>query len=152
MNRECDRPSDAKSRHSHGCKFRSADRMLSTIMTHMYNRTSWHPVRVFAMVLCHALSMRRCIHKRQLRAAGHSRISDQIRWRPSIVSRPLPAEATFSTTPVAVLASLNDFPFNFGHALFDFLLPVFNMLSISGKTGTQCFVCHGTHHPFTEMQ
>ena len=46
----------------------------------------------------------------------------------------LPAEAAFSKAPVAALASLNDFPFNFGHALFDFLLPVYNMLSILGKS------------------
>lgn len=46
---------------------------------------------------------------------------------------PLPNGASFSNAPVAALASLNDFPFNFGHALFDFLLPVYNMLSVSGK-------------------
>lgn len=57
------------------------------------------------------------------------------------MSGPLPAKATFSKAPVAALASLNDYQFNFGHVLFDFLLPVYNILSISGTLHTCVTVC-----------
>ena len=45
-------------------------------------------------------------------------------WAPDVVKAPRPADAAFAPGPVAVLASLNDFASNFGHALFDFLFPV----------------------------
>ena len=79
------------------------------------------------------------IQKRQVGNAGHS---DEKRWGPSVVSGPPPAEVTFNTAPVAALVSLNDVPSNFGHAIFDFLLPVFNTLSILGRPRTLCFVLH----------
>ena len=53
-------------------------------------------------------------------------------WAPSAVRRPRPAEASTSASPVAVLASFNDFASNFGHALYDFLLPVFNQMQLLG--------------------
>ena len=43
-----------------------------------------------------------------------------------------PPHGTTAPSPVAVLASLNDFAYNFGHALFDFLFPVFNQLQLLG--------------------
>lgn len=66
--------------------------------------------------------------------AGHSLVADRTYWGPSVVPGPLPTKAFFSTAPVAALASLNDLAGNFGHALFDFLFPVYNMLSILGKS------------------
>ena len=42
----------------------------------------------------------------------------------------MPQNAPFSTAPVAAYVSLNDYPGNFGHALYDFLFPVFNILQL----------------------
>lgn len=42
----------------------------------------------------------------------------------------IPEGVVFSDAPVVAYASLNDFAGNFGHALFDFLFPVFNMLQL----------------------
>lgn len=61
--------------------------------------------------------------------AGHVLIKPSILpWAPQIVHRKVPSNAIYAAQPVAVYASTNDFIFNFGHALFDFLYPVFNML------------------------
>ena len=53
-------------------------------------------------------------------------------WAPTVVRHAKPAEATMAASPVAVLASFNDFASNFGHALFDFLFPVFNQMQLLG--------------------
>ena len=71
-----------------------------------------------------------------LRPAGHSSIGRRRYWGPAVVPGPLPAKAAFNTAPVAALASLNDLAGNFGHALFDFLFPVYNMLSLLGTSDT----------------
>lgn len=63
---------------------------------------------------------------------GHSSIPDGARWGPAVVPGFIPDQAIFSNASVAALASLNDFAGNFGHALFDFLFPVFNILHITG--------------------
>lgn len=64
---------------------------------------------------------------------------------------PLPAKAAFSTAPVAALASLNDLAGNFGHALFDFLFPVYNMLSLLGTSGTCCMVLWSAEHKGSDV-
>ncbi|KAK9794589.1 hypothetical protein WJX73_000137 [Symbiochloris irregularis] len=51
-------------------------------------------------------------------------------WAPKVKEGSIPEEAVFSSAPVAAYASLNDFAYNFGHALFDFLFPVFNALQL----------------------
>lgn len=51
-------------------------------------------------------------------------------WAPKAVPGVLPADAVFSDAPVVAYVSLNDAVFNFGHALFDFLFPVFNTLQL----------------------
>ena len=51
-------------------------------------------------------------------------------WAPSIVHAAIPPGAACAEAPVAALASLNDFASNVGHAMFDFLLPVFNSLQL----------------------
>lgn len=51
-------------------------------------------------------------------------------WAPKAVPGTLPADAVFSDAPVVAYVSLNDAVFNFGHALFDFLFPVFNTLQL----------------------
>lgn len=49
-------------------------------------------------------------------------------WAPKAMQGAIPSEAVFSDAPVVAYVSLNDAVFNFGHALFDFLFPVFNTL------------------------
>ena len=51
-------------------------------------------------------------------------------WAPKAVPGALPPDAIFSDAPVVAYVSLNDAVFNFGHALFDFLFPVFNTLQL----------------------
>ena len=51
-------------------------------------------------------------------------------WAPKAVPGALPPDAVFSDAPVVAYVSLNDAVFNFGHALFDFLFPVFNTLQL----------------------
>jgi len=51
-------------------------------------------------------------------------------WAPKAVAGSIPGGATFSDAPVVAYVSLNDAVFNFGHALFDFLFPVFNTLQL----------------------
>ena len=51
-------------------------------------------------------------------------------WAPKAVAGSIPGDATFSDAPVVAYVSLNDAVFNFGHALFDFLFPVFNTLQL----------------------
>lgn len=54
-------------------------------------------------------------------------------WAPIVHNGSIPEGAFFHETPVVAYASLNDAATgNFGHALFDFLFPVFNTLSIVG--------------------
>ena len=70
---------------------------------------------------------------REHHAAGHVHIAPgKLDWAPTVVRSARPAEASTSPSPVAVLASFNDFASNFGHALFDFLFPVFNQLQLLG--------------------
>lgn len=42
----------------------------------------------------------------------------------------IPERHPYSAAPVAVYHSLNDFVGSFRHALFDFVLPVFNLLQL----------------------
>ena len=42
----------------------------------------------------------------------------------------IPERHPYSPAPVAVYASLNDFVGSFRHALFDFIVPVFNLLQL----------------------
>ena len=57
--------------------------------------------------------------------AGHAFIAPtSMFWAPTVVHAAMPAEAAFSAAHVAALVSLNDFVGIFGHALYDFLLPV----------------------------
>ena len=72
--------------------------------------------------------------------AGHASVGHQTYWGPLVVSGHLPTTATFDTNLVAALASLNDLAGNFGHALFDFLNPVYNMLSLLGTFNTYCIM------------
>ena len=51
-------------------------------------------------------------------------------WAPKAVAGSIPGGATYSDAPVVAYVSLNDAVFNFGHALFDFLFPVFNTLQL----------------------
>ena len=51
-------------------------------------------------------------------------------WAPKAMPGALPSDAVFSDAPVVAYVSLNDAVFNFGHALFDFLFPVFNTLQL----------------------
>lgn len=51
-------------------------------------------------------------------------------WAPVTLSSAIPAGAEYFDAPVSVLASLNDFAGNFGHALFDFMYPVFNIMQM----------------------
>ncbi len=51
-------------------------------------------------------------------------------WAPKAVAGTVPGDAAFSDAPVVAYVSLNDAVFNFGHALFDFLFPVFNTLQL----------------------
>ena len=51
-------------------------------------------------------------------------------WAPKAMPGAVPQDAMFSTAPVVAYVSLNDAVYNFGHALFDFLFPVFNTLQL----------------------
>ncbi len=51
-------------------------------------------------------------------------------WAPIAMSSAIPDHAEYHDAPVTVLASLNDFAGDFGHALFDFMYPVFNIMQI----------------------
>lgn len=51
-------------------------------------------------------------------------------WAPRAMPGAVPQDAVFSTAPVVAYVSLNDAVYNFGHALFDFLFPVFNTLQL----------------------
>lgn len=48
------------------------------------------------------------------------------------MQQPIPSGAAYHASPVIAYHSANDFLSNFGHALFDFLFPVFNMLQLLG--------------------
>jgi hypothetical protein len=64
-----------------------------------------------------------------MHSAGHVLMKPFILpWAPEVVQETIPAGAPYSEHPVVVYASSNDFVYNFGHALFDFMYPVFNML------------------------
>ena len=69
----------------------------------------------------------------------------KLNWAPTLVRQTRPPEAVTAASPVAVLASLNDFAYNFGHALFDFLFPVFNMLQLMGLYHPNFQLLLGTH-------
>lgn len=49
-------------------------------------------------------------------------------WAPIVVHKAIPSDAAYASQPVSVYASSNDYAFNYGHALFDFLYAVFNQL------------------------
>ena len=58
---------------------------------------------------------------------GHSGIDPGVMpWAPVVVQAHIPARAYYAESPVAILASLNDYALidNLGHALFDFAYPV----------------------------
>ncbi|KAL0030947.1 hypothetical protein WJX79_003275 [Trebouxia sp. C0005] len=62
---------------------------------------------------------------------GHLSMSPSpMDWAPKAVAGSIPEGAVFSDAPVVAYVSLNDAVFNFGHALFDFLFPVFNTLQL----------------------
>ncbi|KAA6418193.1 MAG: hypothetical protein FRX49_11851 [Trebouxia sp. A1-2] len=62
---------------------------------------------------------------------GHLSMSPSpMDWAPKAVAGSIPEGAVFSDAPVVAYVSLNDAGFNFGHALFDFLFPVFNTLQL----------------------
>ena len=48
------------------------------------------------------------------------------------MQQPIPAGTAFYKAPVVAYHSANDFLGNFGHVLFDYLFPVFNMLQLLG--------------------
>ena len=63
--------------------------------------------------------------------AGHIHIPPgHVDWAPRVVPSNIPPDAVWLDAPVVAYASLNDFAGNLGHALFDFLLPVFNVLQL----------------------
>ena len=81
-----------------------------------------------------------------VRGAAHVHIPPgKLNWAPTVVRQTRPPEAVTAASPVAVLASLNDFAYNFGHALFDFLFPVFNMLQLLGLYHPNFQLLLGTH-------
>ena len=47
-----------------------------------------------------------------------------------MVEGDIPEDAVFSDSSVAAYASLNDFAFNFGHAMYDILFPAFNVMQL----------------------
>ena len=47
-----------------------------------------------------------------------------------VVHGRIPERYPYSDAPVAVFHSLNDFVGSFRHALFDFILPVFNLMQL----------------------
>ena len=51
-------------------------------------------------------------------------------WAPLAQSGSVPPYARYVDAPVAVLASLNDYAENLGHAVYDFLFPVFNVMQL----------------------
>ena len=51
-------------------------------------------------------------------------------WAPTVTDGYIPAQAPFNKASVVAYVSLNDFAYNFGHALYDFLFPVFNVLQL----------------------
>ncbi|KAL3163114.1 hypothetical protein ABBQ32_009529 [Trebouxia sp. C0010 RCD-2024] len=62
---------------------------------------------------------------------GHLAMSPSpMDWAPKAMPGAIPSDAVFSDAPVVAYVSLNDAVFNFGHALFDFLFPVFNTLQL----------------------
>ena len=66
--------------------------------------------------------------------AGHVHIANnnKLNWAPKVLQQPIPSGAAYHAAPVVAYHSANDFLSNFGHALFDFLFPVFNMLQLLG--------------------
>ena len=62
--------------------------------------------------------------------SGHAAISPTVNWAPKVVSGAIPNDAPFVEASVTAYVSLNDFVENFGHAMFDFLFPVFNTLQM----------------------
>ncbi|BDA50234.1 hypothetical protein COCOBI_15-3630 [Coccomyxa sp. Obi] len=62
-------------------------------------------------------------------STGHVTIEPFILpWAPTVIHKAIPSDAPYASQPVAVYASSNDYAFNYGHALFDFLYAVFNQL------------------------
>ena len=62
--------------------------------------------------------------------AGHSGIDPgMMPWAPIVMQAHIPARAHYAESPVAILASLNDYALidNLGHALFDFAYPVWTL-------------------------
>ncbi len=51
-------------------------------------------------------------------------------WAPTVIDGSIPAGTTYDEANVVAYVSLNDFAGNFGHALYDFKFPVFNVLKL----------------------
>jgi hypothetical protein len=54
-------------------------------------------------------------------------------WAPTMTAGNIPTGATFVDAPIVAYVSLNDLAGNFGHALFDFLFPVYNALELMNE-------------------
>lgn len=63
--------------------------------------------------------------------AGHIAIQpSKMNWSPRAVSQSVPNGAHYSKAPVTAFVSLNDYAGNFGHAMWDFMYPVFNTVQL----------------------
>lgn len=57
----------------------------------------------------------------------------------------IPERHPYSDAPVAVYQSLNDFVGSFRHALFDFIIPVFNLLQLFRMYTPDFLLIEATH-------
>ena len=57
----------------------------------------------------------------------------------------IPDKYPYSDAPVAVLQSLNDFVGSFRHALFDFIIPVFNLMQMFRMYTPEFLLIEATH-------
>ena len=57
----------------------------------------------------------------------------------------IPDKYPYSDAPVAVFQSLNDFVGSFRHALFDFIIPVFNLMQIFRMYTPDFLLIEATH-------
>ena len=67
-----------------------------------------------------------------------------------VVHGRIPERYPYSDAPVAVFHSLNDFVGSFRHALFDFILPVFNLMQLFRMYTPEFLLIEATHqvvHP-----
>ncbi|BDA45779.1 hypothetical protein COCOBI_07-5660 [Coccomyxa sp. Obi] len=61
---------------------------------------------------------------------GHVHILPYTPWAPKVLHGRIPERHPYSPAPVVVYHSLNDFVGSFRHAMFDFIIPVFNLLQL----------------------